>query len=146
MLGASPARRGMLMLPNTPTSTWAPVITFNFNMFGFRQHAWIYFSPLMDSNTLSEPNTQLRIFLGPYTDPSIFYIDSIYIILIWIQLKILQEWNYTPALFLHRRRLMSYKYTINPSNPRFTISLFSIFLVYIFLKSISLKYHFTLSL
>ena len=36
---------------------------------------------------------------------------------------------------------MSYKYTMNPSSQRFTISLFSIFLAHIFSEFISLKYH-----
>jgi hypothetical protein len=40
---------------------------------------------------------------------------------------------------------MGYKYTMNPSSQRFTVSLFSIFLVYIFSESTSLKYHCTFS-
>ena len=41
---------------------------------------------------------------------------------------------------------MGYKYTMNPLSQRFTISLFSIFLAYIFSESISLKYHCIFSL
>jgi hypothetical protein len=41
---------------------------------------------------------------------------------------------------------MCYKYTMNPSSQRFTISSFSIFLAYIFLESISLKYYYGFSL
>jgi hypothetical protein len=40
---------------------------------------------------------------------------------------------------------MGYKYIMNPLSQRFTISSFSIFLAYVFLESISLKYHCTFS-
>jgi hypothetical protein len=43
-------------------------------------------------------------------------------------------------------RFMGYKYTINPSSQRFTISSFLLFSVYIFSEFISLKYHYILSL
>jgi hypothetical protein len=43
-------------------------------------------------------------------------------------------------------RLMSYKYTINPSNSRFTISSFLTLSAYIFSESISIKYYCTFSL
>ena len=41
---------------------------------------------------------------------------------------------------------MSYKYIMNPSSQRFSISSFLTFLAYIFSESISLKYHCTFSL
>jgi hypothetical protein len=74
----------------------------------------------------------------------VFYTDIIYIILSWIQLKISQGWYYTLASHIHKEtRFMSYKYIMNHSNFKFTISSFLIFLAYIFSKSISLKYHCT---
>jgi hypothetical protein len=51
-----------------------------------------------------------------------------------------------PLLSTKRIRFMGYKYTMNPSSQRFTISSFSIILEYIFLESISLKYHCAFSL
>ena len=45
-------------------------------------------SPLRGSRTLHEPNTRQRIFSGPHTGLSVFYIDQICIILSRIQLKI----------------------------------------------------------
>jgi hypothetical protein len=115
------------------------------------QYVWVQvafsnpLSPLMGSGTLSEPNTCQRIFLEPHLDLSIFYIDQIHIILSRIQLKILQCWNYTSAPPIHKRiRFMSYKYTINPSSQRFTISSFST--AYIFSEYLSLKYYCTFSL
>jgi hypothetical protein len=41
---------------------------------------------------------------------------------------------------------MGHKYIINPSNSKFTISLFLTLSAYIFLESIFLKYHCTFSL
>jgi hypothetical protein len=41
---------------------------------------------------------------------------------------------------------MGYKYAMNPTSQRFTISSFLTFLAYIFSKSICLKYHCILSL
>jgi len=65
--------------------------------------------------------------------PSILYIDPIYIVLCIIQLKISQKLNYTSAPPLHKMiKFMGYKYTMNPSSQRFTISAFLIFLAYIF--------------
>jgi hypothetical protein len=45
----------------------------------------------MGSGTHLEPNTGQRIFLGPHSGLSVFYIDPIYIILSRIQLKIAQK-------------------------------------------------------
>jgi hypothetical protein len=45
-----------------------------------------------------------------------------------------------------RTRLMEFKYTMTPSNLRFTIFLFLTFSTYILSESIFLKYHYTLSL
>jgi len=42
-------------------------------------------------------------------------------------------------------RLIGYKYHMNHPNSRFTISSFLTFIIYIFSKSISLKYHYTFS-
>jgi hypothetical protein len=78
-------------------------------------------------------------------DLSIFYTDPIHIILNRIQLKISQRWNYTTVSPIHKKiRFISYKYTMNPSSKRFTIS--SFFSVYIFSKHISLEYYCIFSL
>ena len=61
----------------TPTPTWQ----LKPNVFGSRQCVQIYFSPLIGSDTLSETNTHLKIFLKPHASPSIFYIDPTRIIL-----------------------------------------------------------------
>ena len=104
-------------------------------------------SSLMGSDTFPEPNTRQIIFLEPHAGPSIFYIDQISIILNRIQLKILQEENYTSAISLHKMiRFMCYKYIMNPLSQKFTISSFSTFLSYIFSESIFLKYHCIFSL
>ena len=74
-----------------------------------------------------------RNFSRTHTGPSILYIDPIYIVLCIIQLKISQKLNYTSAPPLHKMiKFMGYKYTMNPSSQRFTISAFLIFLAYIF--------------
>jgi len=78
-------------------------------------------------------------------DLLIFYTDPIHIILSRIRLKISQSWNYTTVSPLHKKiRFISYKYTMNPSNKKFTIS--SFFTVYIFSKHLSLKYYYIFSL
>jgi hypothetical protein len=101
----------------------------------------------MGSDTFPEPNTRQIIFLEPHAGPSIFYIDQISIILNRIQLKILQEENYTSAISLHKMiRFMCYKYIMNPLSQKFTISSFSTFLSYIFSESVFLKYHCIFSL
>jgi hypothetical protein len=101
----------------------------------------------MGSDTFPEPNTRQIIFLEPHAGPSIFYIDQISIILNRIQLKILQEENYTSAISLHKMiRFMCIKYIMNPLSQKFTISSFSTFLSYIFSESIFLKYHCIFSL
>jgi hypothetical protein len=88
----------------------------------------------MGLGTLLEPNTPLRIFSRPYAGLSLFYANPICIILSKIQLKISQEWKYTLAPHLYKnKKPMGYKYTMNPSNSRFTIFSFLIFLAYIFL-------------
>jgi len=95
----------------------------------------------MGSDNFPEPNTRQIIFLEPYAGPSIFYIDQINIILSRIQLKISQEYNYTSVISLHKiTRFMCYKYIMNPSSQKFTISSFLTFLSYIFSESIFLKY------
>jgi hypothetical protein len=87
------------------------------------QRIWVWvicldsFSSLIGSGTLFKPNTRQEIFLGPHAGFSVFYTDPIPIILIIVQLKISQEWNYTLVSPLHKRiRFMAYKYTMNHSN------------------------------
>ena len=73
-------------------------------MFGFRQCVLIYFSSLMNSNTLLKPNTSLRIFSRLQIDLSILYTDSIYLILSKIQLRISQRIKLCFSLFFPQKR------------------------------------------
>ena len=104
----------------------------------------MHLDPFLNSNGF-EPNTRRVFFSRPHASPSIFYTNQISIILSRIQLKISQRWNYTLAPPLHKMtRFMGYKYTINLSSQRFTIS--SLSTAYIFSKHLSLKYCCTISL
>ena len=77
---------------------------------------------------LAQTQHSLKNSSGAPLGPSVFFTDPIRIILNIIQLKISHEKSYTLASLLYKRtRLMSYKYPMNPSNSRFTISLFLIF-------------------
>jgi hypothetical protein len=101
----------------------------------------------MSLSTLSEPNTRQKMFSGTYVSHSVFYTDSIRVILSIIQLKLSQRWNYILASHLHKNiRLVNYKYTMNPSNKMFIISSFLTLSGYIFSKLIFLKYHYTFSI
>jgi hypothetical protein len=117
------------------------------NMLESKQHIWIYFLLLINSDTLSKPNIFLGISLRPHTSPSIFYTNSIYIILCKIQLKISQRWHYILVSYFHKKtRLIDYKYIMNPSNSIFIIFSSLTFLAYIFSCPIYLKYYCTFSL
>jgi hypothetical protein len=72
-------------------SLQARATTFKSNMFKSRQCALIYFLSFMGFNNLLEPNTPLKIFLGPHVNLLVFYTDPIHIILSRIQLKISQR-------------------------------------------------------
>jgi hypothetical protein len=104
------------------------------NMLESRQCALIYFSSLMGFNNLLEPNTLLKIFLGPHANLLVFYTDSISIILSRTQPKISQRWNCTLAPPLHKKtRLLGYKYTIILQTKRFhNLFIFDIFSILIF--------------
>jgi hypothetical protein len=116
------------------------------NDHGPRQHAWVYFTTLTSLDNSFKSNTPSIIFWDLYASSSIFYTNPICIILSGIHLTISHEWNNSLALALHKRtRLMGYKYHRNPSSFKFKISSFSIFLAYIFLESIFIKYHCTFS-
>jgi hypothetical protein len=54
--------------------------------------------------------------------------------------------HFSPFSPQKKIRFMDYTYTMNPSNKMFTIYSFLIFLAFLFLNSISLKYHYTFSL
>jgi hypothetical protein len=117
------------------------------NMLGLKQRTWIYFSYLMGSETLSEPNTLMIFFFKTSRESlSIFY-QSSRIILSGIRLKISQEWNYTLVFLLHKMtKFIDHKYIMNPSNFKSMISLFlKLSHIYI-LMSIFLKYNCTFSL
>jgi len=72
-------------------SSQARATTFKSNMLESRQCALIYFSSLIGFNNLLEPNTPLKIFLGPHVNLLVFYTDPISIILSRTQLKISQR-------------------------------------------------------
>jgi hypothetical protein len=115
------------------------------NMFESKQRIWIYFLPLISSDTLSKPNIFLGISLRPHMSPSIFYTNSIYIILCKIQLKISQGWHYILVPHFHKKtRFMDYKYIMNPSNSRFIIfsslTFFSIHIFIVYLSKILLHF------
>jgi len=109
------------------------------NMLESKQHIWIYFLLLINSDTLSKPNIFLGISLRPHTSPSIFYTNSIYIILCKIQLKISQRWHYILVPYFHKKtRLIDYKYIMNPSNSIFIIfSSSTFFSIHIFISYLS---------
>jgi len=127
------------------TSLWARVAMSELNILGFKWCVWAYFSPLMSLGNLPEPNTPLKKFPRPRASLTIFYTDLIHVILSRTTQDIKRvKLHFSPSS--KKKRLVSYKYTMNLLNSRFITSLFFIFLVYIFLESIFQNYHCTFSL
>jgi hypothetical protein len=104
------------------------------------QYVWVqatHLEPLSLFGHLARAQHSSENFSGtPHRSLSVFHWSYIYYLSI-IQFKISHEWNYNSAPLLYKMtKLIGYKYTMNSSSQRFTVSSYLTFLTFIFSESL----------